>query len=115
MALKWNGRVIAQQTKAAALDGMINATEALLAKSNARVPLQDGMLKASGMASQDYDANGVSGAVSYNTPYAARQHEEVGYAHPGGGEAKYLENATHDFAGEYAQIIGQSIRSAHGG
>jgi hypothetical protein len=29
--------------------------------------------------------------ISFNTPYARRQHEEVGYYHPRGGYAKYLE------------------------
>jgi len=29
--------------------------------------------------------------ISFNTPYARRQHEEVGYYHPLGGYAKYLE------------------------
>ena len=30
--------------------------------------------------------------VSFNTPYARRQHEELGYNHPLGGKAKYLED-----------------------
>ena len=29
--------------------------------------------------------------ISFNTPYARRQHEELGYNHPRGGKAKYLE------------------------
>jgi len=29
--------------------------------------------------------------ISFNTPYARRQHEELGYQHPRGGYAKYLE------------------------
>lgn len=32
-----------------------------------------------------------SGSVSYDLPYAVRQHEELGYKHPRGGEAKFLE------------------------
>ena len=32
-----------------------------------------------------------SGTVSYGLPYALRQHEELDYNHPRGGEAKYLE------------------------
>ena len=31
------------------------------------------------------------GSVGYNLPYALRQHEELGYNHPMGGQAKYLE------------------------
>ena len=30
--------------------------------------------------------------ISFNTPYARRQHEELGYEHPRGGKAKYLED-----------------------
>ena len=30
--------------------------------------------------------------ISFNTPYARRQHEELGYNHPLGGGPKYLEN-----------------------
>ena len=30
--------------------------------------------------------------ISFNTPYARRQHEELGYNHPRGGKAKYLED-----------------------
>jgi hypothetical protein len=29
--------------------------------------------------------------ISFNTPYARRQHEELGYNHPLGGNAKFLE------------------------
>ena len=32
------------------------------------------------------------GSVSYNTPYAAVQHEQIAYDHPKGGQAKYLES-----------------------
>lgn len=114
MALQWRGDVAARRTKAAALEGMQVAAEALLAHSNARVPLADGLLKASGKASSEYDADGVIGAVSYNTPYAARQHEELGYSHAV-GEAKYLENAKIDFANEFKSIIAQTIRTSLGG
>jgi hypothetical protein len=30
--------------------------------------------------------------ISFSTPYARRQHEELGYNHPRGGKAKYLED-----------------------
>jgi len=30
--------------------------------------------------------------ISFNTPYARRQHEELDYEHPHGGKAKYLED-----------------------
>lgn len=33
----------------------------------------------------------VSAEVGYDLPYAMRQHEELSYNHPKGGQAKYLE------------------------
>ena len=30
--------------------------------------------------------------ISFSTPYAIRQHEEIDYNHPRGGKAKYLED-----------------------
>jgi len=32
------------------------------------------------------------GTVSFNTKYAAQQHEQINYSHPKGGQAKYLES-----------------------
>lgn len=106
MALQWNGDAIAARTKAAVTRANTQAGEALLANARAQVPIQDGLLKASGKVSSDEKDT----VVSFNTPYAARQHEEVGYAHPGGGKAKYLEDAKNEFATEYVQIVAQALR-----
>ena len=72
--------------------GMLAGAELLLDESNRKVPLETGTLIRSGTAA----AQGNEAAVGYNTPYAVRQHEELGYAHPGQGEAKFLETAMHN-------------------
>ncbi|MFE5878975.1 hypothetical protein ACFQ6H_27225 [Rhodococcus sp. NPDC056506] len=108
MALQWDGAAIASRVQTAAERANIQAGEALLAKARAKTPIQDGLLRASGKAS----ASGKSSAVSFNTVYAARQHEEVGWNHPGGGESKYLEKAKNEFAGEYAQIVANGMSGA---
>lgn len=78
----------------------------LLGTSNDRAPLETGALRASGKVSTD----GKGGAaVSYNTPYAAKQHEEVGYHHTD-GQAKYLESAMRDDADTIKRIIAERIR-----
>lgn len=46
--------------------------------------------------------NSISGKVSYNTPYAAAQHEHTEYDHPHGGQAKYLESVA---TGEQDRIL----------
>jgi hypothetical protein len=43
--------------------------------------------------------------VSANTIYAARQHEELDWSHPLGGQAKYLEAPLVERAPRYARIV----------
>ena len=74
--------------------GMEKALEALAAASKAQAPKADGRLVASCRVRQA--ADGLSGRVEYTAPYAARQHEDRTYRHPGGGKAKYLEDPAHD-------------------
>lgn len=108
MALQWNGAAIAARVQAAAERANTMAAEVLLAKARANAPIQDGLLRASGKIS----ASGKSAAVSFNTVYAARQHEEVGWSHPNGGGSKYLERAKNELAGEYSQIVANGIAGA---
>ena len=53
----------------------------------------------------DIPENAVSGSVSYNTPYAANQHEHTEYDHPLGGQAKYLESVLTSDKDEILEII----------
>jgi hypothetical protein len=48
-------------------------------------------------------------------PYAARQHEELGYNHPKGGEAKYLENPVNELAPRLIERIKARIQREGGG
>jgi len=54
--------------------------------------------------------------ISFNTPYARRQHEELGYNHPLGGKAKYLEvpfNRNKKKVVKYAELkIKKALRDA---
>ena len=100
-------------TREASADGLYLAAEHVLGVSTAHVPIEMGDLQASGQASEDR-AN-LTAAVSYDTPYAVRQHEEMGYRHKAGRAAKYLENAVNSEAGKAAEIIAQTIRSRTGG
>ena len=59
----------------------------LLETANRTVPIEEATLQNSGQAT----AEGLKGVVSYDTPYACRQHEETGWRHDGGRRAKWLE------------------------
>jgi len=81
------------------------ASEAVLGESNNRVPVRDGDLRDSGTTA----VSGDEAAIGYDTPYAARQHEEIGWNHPNGGQAKFLETALNDRADDVMQILATGI------
>jgi hypothetical protein len=78
---------------AGAVQGLTLASEHLLQVSRGRVPLEEGTLERSGVASVDEATK--RAAVSYDTSYAVRQHEDLALRHDGGRTAKYLEIPTH--------------------
>lgn len=98
---QWDGTAIAAQVEQAGEAGVYMACEVLLSHALDRTPFSEGDLRQSGMASAD----GLRGAVSFNTPYAVKQHEELSYVHPNGGEAKFLEKAVNDFGPEFLDVV----------
>ena len=49
------------------------------------------------------------GSVSYNTSYAAVQHEQTAYDHPKGGQAKYLESVLVEHQSEIVNLIANGM------
>lgn len=74
--------------------GLWAAMDRLAMYSKQQVPLDEGTLKASCKVSVE----NLTGCVSYDTVYAVRQHEELGYSHQRGRKAKYLEDPLNDAA-----------------
>lgn len=107
VAAQWHGAPVEAEVLAAAERGVYEACEVLLAHSLQRTPFVEGDLRQSAVAS----AEGTRGMVSYNTPYARRQHEELGYHHPI-GEAKFLEKAANEFGPEFLAIVQARVRQA---
>lgn len=70
-----------------ASEGLERALEHGLTESRRVVPLEEGTLERSGRVTID----GLEGAITYDTVYAVRQHEELDYRHAPGRTAKYLE------------------------
>lgn len=68
--------------------GVRAGVEFILTEANQHVPHDEGTLERTGRATTD----GLKGAVSYDTPYAVRQHEDMSLHHDGKGESKWLEN-----------------------
>lgn len=89
-----NKALIKSVTKECSKKGTWSALDHLAAVSKQQVPLDQGPLKNSCYV--DVSDDGTSGTVSYDTPYAVRQHEETGYQHQQGRKAKYLEDPAYD-------------------
>lgn len=83
-----------------------DATEFLAQAANETVPHEIGTLELSAQASTD----GLKGAVSYDTPYAARQHEDTRLRHKGKGRAKWLQRTLDEKAPRITTFIGEAMR-----
>ncbi len=77
-------------------------------KSKDRAPVDKGDLKGSGFSERE----GLTAVVGFTEPYALRQHEELRYNHPRGGEAKYLENPYKENKNKYIKHLADSTRRA---
>ncbi|MFM9368139.1 hypothetical protein [Streptomyces sp. Da 82-17] len=106
--LRFNGEQALAGTRAGAARGLRIAAEYVLGRSRAQVPIDEATLERSGVAT--VDENDLTAAVSYDTPYAVRQHEELTYRHDPGRKAKYLEDPLNESASTVAQIIAAQVR-----
>ena len=113
---KWRIKEAVKIAEEAGLKALRTGAEAILTEAIDEAPVDTGTLRRSGTVTvgglpdgaQVYEAaesgsdmkdafpgpEGKEKAVyiSFSTPYARRQHEELGYNHPRGGKAKYLED-----------------------
>jgi hypothetical protein len=87
--LSWNGDAVLAALRGASLDGLELAAEHLLQVSTQLAPLEEGDLARSGEVSSDGER---TVAVSFDRPYAVRQHEDLTLRHDDGKQAKYLED-----------------------
>jgi len=110
--LRWHGEIADARARAGAVRGLRLAAEHLLGASRQLVPLEEGTLERSGVASVDEAT--LTAAVSYDTPYAVRQHEELTYRHAPGRQAKYLEAPMATEAAVMRDLIAAEIRRAVG-
>lgn len=88
--------------------GVALAAEHLLGVANEKVPIEEATLMRSGTVSTD-PANFIA-AISYDTPYSVRVHEDMHARHDPGRTAKWLENAMNSEVETAAKIIADTIK-----
>lgn len=111
MAREWQLKVdpgLLVTSKAGAARGLRKAAEHVLQVSRTRVPIEEGTLERSGVASVDEQQ--LRAAVSYDTPYAVVQHEDMTLHHDDGRQAKYLESALTGEAETVRRLVADEIR-----
>jgi hypothetical protein len=101
-SMQWDGEAAALSLRKGTLKGLRLAGEHILGLSRDRVPLEEGTLERSGLVTDDGE---MTVAVSYDTPYAVRQHEDMTARHARGRTAKYLELAVAEGASDAARIV----------
>lgn len=106
--MKWHGRKATKAARRGAVRGLDDAVEWLLGEAVDIVPIEEGTLARSGTA--DVDEGQLRGAVSFDTPYAVRQHEDLNLRHDTGRQAKYLETPMNTGRRTIRDLIGSQIR-----
>ncbi len=105
----WNGPQIKANVRAATTRALDAAAEVVLARAREVVPIEEATLARSGVASSEDQV----AAVSFDTPYAVRQHEELTWRHAPGRQAKYLEQPLHETRSKQeaaiARIVGEAL------
>lgn len=125
-----NSRKARAKVAVGALEGLVRCAEDLAGKAQQLAPVDEGTLRGSASITllvngTRFDGSGAKAAaesavraaalagrpitldaeVSFNTVYAARQHEELDWEHPRGGQAKYLEGPLLSGSARYSRII----------
>lgn len=108
MDLEWNDDAVKASISGASMAGLELAAEHLLQVSTELAPLEEGDLARSGEVSKDESLETV--VVSYDRPYAVRQHEELTWRHDEGKQAKYLEQPMTDEADTMLALIAGPIQ-----
>ena len=101
-------QAVLRQVEQAAEKALLDAGEHILEQANRTVPIDEGTLRRSGQVSQQ----GLRVVVSYDTPYAARQHEDTRLRHASGRRAKWLERTLQEQGGRVRDFVADRIRRA---
>ena len=109
---EWRGPEVSARERVGAARGLFLAAENILEQATRIVPLDEGTLERSGVASVD-EAQ-LLAAVSYDTPYAVVQHEDLSYQHQRGRQAKYLETPFTESIETSRMLIAREIAKSLG-
>jgi hypothetical protein len=99
--------LVKAEIRAAIGHALHEITEDLLHEANKTIPLETGTMMRSGQTEVD----GLSGQVSYDTPYAVYQHEDASLHHDPGRRDHWLLKAGDENQRRYANRVAETVRA----
>lgn len=108
VTITWHGDAISAAVREAAARGLLLGAEYVLGEAVELVPLDEATLARSGVASVD-EAE-LTAVVSFDTPYAVEQHENLQLRHAPGRQAKYLEQPLNASGDVVLALVAKEIR-----
>jgi hypothetical protein len=97
--------------EAAAPIAVGRGTHVIEGKAVSLAPIDTGHLRGSAEVTVTGEAFRVQGRVRFPGPYARRQHYELTWRHPKGGQALYLTTALYTEAARAVEAIAEAFRS----
>lgn len=101
-------KMVSSRYRQTAVSAITDAAEYTLEEANRTVPIEEGTLERSGTVTVDHQ--GLRAVVSYDTPYAARQHEDTRLKHDPGRRAKWLELTLREHQERLVDFIADRLR-----
>ncbi len=110
--LKWNGPAVKKAAHKAGMKALYKGAEAILSEAIDEVPLESGTLERSGAITEVPSECAVY--ISFNTPYARKQHEDLTLHHVEGRKAKYLEDPFKRNVQKVMKLVDLSVKKELG-
>ena len=107
---KWRGEEAERLIRETAFRAILDGAEVILTEAIDETPIDTGTLRRSGTVTEAPQDNVVY--ISFNTPYAVKQHEDLTLKHPRGGKAKYLEDPFKRNAGKVKRLAELRVKAA---
>jgi len=110
----WRGEEVERMTGEAARLGLFDFANHILEEARRIVPHDEGNLERDSGVSMGEEAGKEVAVVWFGagaaSAYAVRQHEETGWNHPNGRQAKYLETPCKEHAGELPMTVAGRVK-----
>ena len=104
--LRWHGELARQRARNAASRALREVAEVLLEEANRTIPHRTGHMMRTGATHQP---DPLLCFVSYDTPYAVRQHEDTRLRHAQGRRAEWLRLALDENRDRFLRFLAAQV------